>query len=42
MKGEKITEIEFLLIVAQISLAVEFEKFEAFSNHRLGKSRYSV
>ena len=42
MKGEKITEIEFLLIVAQISLAVEFKTFEAFSNHGQGKSRYSV
>ena len=42
MKGEKITEIEFLLIVAQISLAVEFKTFKAFSNHGQGKSRYSV
>ena len=42
MKGEKITEIEFLLIVAQFSLAMEFETFKAFSNQGKGKSRYSV
>lgn len=39
MKEEKITKIAFLLIVAQISLAMEFETFKAFSNHGKGKSR---
>ncbi|XP_066029648.1 gamma-glutamyl hydrolase-like [Pocillopora verrucosa] len=39
MKEEKITKIAFLLMVAQISLAVEFETFAAFSNHKQGKSR---
>ena len=42
MKEEKITKIAFLLIVAQISLAMEFETFKAFSNHGKGKSKYSV
>ena len=42
MKGEKITEIEFLRIVAQISLAVEFETFEAFSNHGQEKSSLKI
>ena len=39
MKEETLTKVIFILIVIQLSLAVEFDTFAELFNHRRDKSR---